>query len=302
MPAPTPRRIHSTNAQVIAGELSAFLKRAPFRQVYFAEGDTPPPQLAFLVRFPRLSLTLKGCDPMEISMDGKSRLIEPHRGEVVFIPPNCWNKPTWERSVKVLHLLFGQKHLGISLVEHNGRSPEAVHAQMANAHRIMGGPIQDILNALVNLRTEPEKSPTDRLLVKALLHSTLRLLTESTPVAGSKARNTYDRICLYVQEHFQKEVTRESVAEEFHLNPNHLSRLFRQQGLMRFTDYLTWVRIDRAKFLLKHHELPLGAVAAGCGFGETAYFCRVFKLKTKQTPTEYRLGAAEEKADAAIQG
>jgi AraC-like DNA-binding protein len=58
---------------------------------------------------------------------------------------------------------------------------------------------------------------------------------------------------------------------------------------MRFTDYLTWVRLDRAKYMLRHHDRTLGEVAQSCGFSDIGYFCRVFKRKTKLTPTAYRL-------------
>lgn len=281
-------RIPSPAADTIAKELKSILSRPSLGRVFFAEGDAPPPELAFLVRFPRLSLTLKGCDSMEIGKNGKTEIIEPIRGDVVFVPANCWNKPAWKHRMKSINFLFGQKHLGISLVEHNGHNREQVHAKMANVHRAIGGPMQSILSALTELQSETKKSPVDRLLISALLHYIINLLNEPKPASGKKARNTYERICLYLQEHFHTPLTRESVANAFDLNPNHLSRLFRKEGLIRFNDYLTWVRIERAKFLLKHHNLNLHAVAAACSYSDISYFCRIFKSKTKQTPSEYR--------------
>ena len=58
---------------------------------------------------------------------------------------------------------------------------------------------------------------------------------------------------------------------------------------MRFSDYLTLVRIDRAKFMLKEYGSSLKEIAAHCGYHDVAYFCRVFRRITKITPTEYRL-------------
>ena len=63
--------------------------------------------------------------------------------------------------------------------------------------------------------------------------------------------------------------------------------------MMSFVDYLTWVRIGRVKSLLRHRELTLDEIAARCGYADTAYLCHVFKRKTKQTPTEYRLKETE---------
>jgi AraC-like DNA-binding protein len=67
-----------------------------------------------------------------------------------------------------------------------------------------------------------------------------------------------------------------------------VSRLFRREGYVAFNDYVNFVRINRAKYLLKHHRQTIDEIAAACGFREVGYFCRVFKKKTKQTPSEYR--------------
>ena len=93
---------------------------------------------------------------------------------------------------------------------------------------------------------------------------------------------------MYVQENFQSPITRESVAQHFGLAPNHISRLFRKEGFMRFNDYLNLVRVNRAKFMLQNYGLTLKEIAFDCGYNDTAYFCRVFKKTCKVTPTQYR--------------
>ena len=95
---------------------------------------------------------------------------------------------------------------------------------------------------------------------------------------------TYETLCLYVQENFQHELTRESVAQRFEIAPAHVSRLFRREGLMRFSDYVNLVRMNRAKFILANYRIPLKEVAASCGYADVAYFCRVFKRFAKATP------------------
>jgi YesN/AraC family two-component response regulator len=95
-----------------------------------------------------------------------------------------------------------------------------------------------------------------------------------------------------VQEHFQKSITRESIAEHFGLAPNHVSRLFRKEGLMKFNDYLNLVRVNRAKFMLQNYGMTLKEIAANCGYSDPAYFCRVFRKICKITPTEYRAQSA----------
>jgi AraC-like DNA-binding protein len=227
---------------------------------------------------------------MEIERGRRHLTIRPRRGGVVFVPANAWNRPTWTRPVKVLHFLFGPRHIGISLVEHDASGPARVGKTSLPA---IGGALHEVLNALTLLPGEASAGEVGPLLVQALLIGVARSLRTPQTVRARKGRNTYDRICLYMQEHFHQEITRDSVAAEFHLNPNHLSRLFRREGLMRFTDYLAWVRVDRAKYLLKHHDIMLDELARSCGFKDTAYFCRVFKRRTNQTPVRYRLKARD---------
>ncbi len=275
-------------SEQITDEIASFLARGGITRVHIAGGTTPPPPLAYLVHFPRLSVILSGEDQMEIERAGQARLMSVKRGEAVFVPGNCWNKPLWSRRVKVLTLLFGRRQTGISLVtlERRGDQPTIIKTHF---HRPMEGPVPGILDALMNLPKSTEQNPTDRLLVEALLHSSLKLLREPGGQVGSKADKTFQNICLYLQENFQFPLTRESVADHFRLSPNHVSRLFRSQGSMRFTDYLTCVRLDRAKYMLARHELNLAEIAGNCGFSDIGYFCRVFKQKTRVTPTAYRM-------------
>ena len=273
----------------VAGALAEFLRRGGLKTVHFAEGRNPPPQMAFAVHFPRLSLTLSGNDEIEVECAGGCRRLGLKRGEAVFVPANCWNKPTGRHRATVLHVLFGQKQIGVSLVEHDGRSTEPVRVYKSGLSRAGSEPVTEILAAINVLSARKDRSPVDRTLVTALLQSILGLFEAAPAEKGRKARDTYERACLYVQEHFHQELTRESLAKQFRVNPNHLSRLFRREGLMRFTDYLARVRVERAKYLLKHYDLALGELAAACGFGDTAYFCRVFKQRVGQTPTGYRL-------------
>jgi AraC-like DNA-binding protein len=151
------------------------------------------------------------------------------------------------------------------------------------------GPVPGILDALMNLPAQSGDNRAGQLLVEALLHCCVKQLGEPTGHTGGKADKTFQNICLYLQENFQFSLTRDSVADHFRLSPNHVSRLFRSEGFMRFTDYLTWVRLDRAKYMLRHHDKTLSEVAQSCGFSDIGYFCRVFKRKTKLTPTAYRL-------------
>jgi AraC-like DNA-binding protein len=222
---------------------------------------------------------------MWIENQGKARLLYLAAGEAVVIPANCWNKPTWTSSVVTLNLLFGRKQVGLSLVSHDGRGGVPSVCKATLPIGIDDAP-RNLMQALLSLHADPAGAAVP--LVEALLRTCLGALT--TPVIAPKRRAAllYEGICMYVQEHFQFSVTRESVAAHFKVSPNHVSRLFKCEGMIAFNEYVTYVRINHAKYLLKHYRQSIDEVAAACGFSEAGYFCRVFRQVTKQTPTTYR--------------
>ena len=63
-------------------------------------------------------------------------------------------------------------------------------------------------------------------------------------------------------------------------------RLFGDQSL--FADQFSVFRIQRACQLLRHSQLPVGAVAVSVGFEDPFYFSRTFRRETGVSPTEYR--------------
>jgi len=277
-----------SGSRVIVQELEQFLRMTRVRHVHFGDGTTAPPPLAYVTNFPRLSLPLAGCHTMEIGQSGRNETIKPVRGHAVFVPDHAWNKPDWTGRVEVLTFLFGVKQVGISLVRHQGGSQVPASAVKASVHGGYDVPTHSILATLMVLAADHAKGPLARLSTEALLHACLRLLKAPLKQSPRKAIRTYETICLYVQENFHQPITRESVARHFGLAPNHISRLFRREGFMRFNDYLNLVRVNRAKFMLQNYRMTLKEIAASCCYSDPAYFCRVFKKVCKVTPTEYR--------------
>jgi YesN/AraC family two-component response regulator len=126
-------------------------------------------------------------------------------------------------------------------------------------------------------------------LARALVRSVEDLLRQPSTSRMSHSQKLVGDIRAYLQTHYQYQTTRDEVAKQFGISPNHLSRLFQTHGNTTFSGYLTQVRIERAKHLLRSHDLKLDDIAARCGYNDTPYFCHVFKKVTRCTPKEYRL-------------
>ncbi len=276
-------------AREVREELVSFLKRRRVGEVHFAGIGGSPPQLAYITAFSRLSLVVKGRHPMVVGGSAGGRAIRPKQGDVVFVAPHRWNKPDWAEAGKVMTFLFGRQQVGISLTEHEGRGSEP----RARAKASLGRPLDAVASGLLDVLCLLAEYDSDRamnnLVVEAFLHALVRQFDQAPIGQVSKGKRTYEMICLYVQENAQCPLTRELVASRFGLNPSHVSRLFRAEGAMRFSDYVNLARINRSKVLLREGCKAIKEVASDCGYADAAYFCRVFQRYVKMTPTAYRL-------------
>lgn len=78
------------------------------------------------------------------------------------------------------------------------------------------------------------------------------------------------------------------IAQELDLNQSYLSRMFRKQTGVAFSQYLGQLRIDRAKHLLRFTRLKNYEIAQQIGFTDEHYFSKVFKQRCGISPTQYR--------------
>ena len=81
-----------------------------------------------------------------------------------------------------------------------------------------------------------------------------------------------------------------AAARQVHLHPCYLSRLFKKATGIHFIDYVSRVRVEKAKRLLIDPSSRINEIAYACGFGSIPHFNRVFKKHTGMAPTVYRNG------------
>lgn len=266
-------------------------ERESFNKVWFAGDKVTPPSCCYQVNFPRLELVISGEYLNQIEdPDVGITEVKIMAGDALYIPPNCWNKPDWNEDCSVLSLLFGRRQVGFSLVSKRKGEEGFYDVQKYSIQTRTGHAIDNILEALNALAREPNKKQIDEYLLLALLSYSKSMLGEPNETISPKKRSEdlYQGICIYIQENFHRSIDRSNIASRFNISPNHLSRMFRQQGHMTLADYITWVRIERAKFMLKKYTFRLTEVATRCGFQDVNYFYRVFKNKTSYTPSDYR--------------
>jgi AraC-like DNA-binding protein len=78
------------------------------------------------------------------------------------------------------------------------------------------------------------------------------------------------------------------VAAGLGVSPAHLRQVFKTATGMTLVGYLTQVRLEHAKALLRTTLRPLAEISTTCGFANERYFCRVFRRAEGRTPTTFR--------------
>ncbi|MCZ8514701.1 helix-turn-helix domain-containing protein [Paenibacillus filicis] len=96
-----------------------------------------------------------------------------------------------------------------------------------------------------------------------------------------------EQVILHLREQYMTVLSLDSCAEQFGTSPYTLSRAFKQITGINFIDYLTQIRIDNAKTLLRETDLKMGEVAERVGYQHT-YFNRIFKKYEGITPSQFR--------------
>lgn len=85
-----------------------------------------------------------------------------------------------------------------------------------------------------------------------------------------------------------KPVTLRELADTVHLTPNYLCRLFKEYLGETPMSYLQRIRLQEARRLLTHTDLPIAAISEKLCYEEPSYFARLFRKRYGISPTEYR--------------
>lgn len=154
----------------------------------------------------------------------------------------------------------------------------------------LGGNIKEV-NPEILQHSFVEKAVEDEENFVEVLKEVLNFALE---YRDSKITGRYGDVILkakkYIDENYaDQNTTLTKVADVVCLSPNHFSTIFSQECKTTFIEYLTNVRIENAKHLIKTTDMKGYDIAYECGFSDPHYFSYIFKKNTGLTPREYKL-------------
>lgn len=92
----------------------------------------------------------------------------------------------------------------------------------------------------------------------------------------------------FINENYDEKITIQDIADEVYLTPQYLCKVFKDETGTTINNYITDLRMEKAKDLLMNRNLKLYEIAAKVGYRDPNYFTRVFKRYFKMSPSEYR--------------
>ena len=92
-----------------------------------------------------------------------------------------------------------------------------------------------------------------------------------------------------MEQHIAEAFTIKEVSSHVHLNASYFSVLFKEETGNSFTDFLSTLRIEKAKMLLRDTELSLDDICEQIGIQSTSYFIKMFKKFEGVTPNQFRI-------------
>ena len=105
------------------------------------------------------------------------------------------------------------------------------------------------------------------------------------------------RVVSYIRDNMTGAVSIKQCCEQTGMNPTYIGRLFKEELGMYFSEYVSFLRISRAKMLLETTNLPVGDIARQVGMYDVSYFVQCFKKQERTSPMKYRQAVAMKKQE-----
>ena len=137
---------------------------------------------------------------------------------------------------------------------------------------------------------QPEFRNALETLVRVALHELIELLYLRSPeILPYRTRDPRIVEALeYLRGHYMEPVRLRSVAKKVSLSESRFSHLFRLECGLDFSSCLLELRIRVARQLLAGTDLAVGEIAARCGFHDSNYFSKRFRMLYGTSPRSYR--------------
>ncbi|MBE5936403.1 MAG: helix-turn-helix domain-containing protein [Lachnospiraceae bacterium] len=105
-----------------------------------------------------------------------------------------------------------------------------------------------------------------------------------------KSNSIINKALRYIDNNYTSDISLDGISKEVNVTSYYFSRLFKEEIGVNFVEYVTNLRIERAKELLKQDGHSVKEICMDVGYSDPNYFSRMFKKHVGVTPSEYKEG------------
>jgi two-component system response regulator YesN len=205
--------------------------------------------------------------------------------------------PVMEQSLYIESLKQGNKTVAIDTL----RSMLASIAQGTKSYFMIKCQCFDILNNVFRSINKVDVSSFTYDMDKLTMFRTLEEFREGMELFSSEFCDYMDQwketrsnelknnIIRYVNENFtSSSISLDEIAGQFDISSTYVSRFFKDETGLNFIDYITGLRMDYAKKLLRNTDAPIKDIVQEAGYIDASSFSRKFKAMEGVTPLQYR--------------
>lgn len=145
----------------------------------------------------------------------------------------------------------------------------------------------EIIDNLIGISKNYTNDQDNEIIADNLLNSLLKECIIKSGAAESAAPDYIKEAIRYLKYHYSEDIDLEKLANEFNISKYHLQRTFKAAVGLSPAKYLTSIRINHAKRLLRGTNISVNEVSEQIGM-EPNYFIQLFKSLEDKTPKEYR--------------
>ena len=153
----------------------------------------------------------------------------------------------------------------------------------------LGGDVKEVMPEILSHQFVERAVQTEDSFVSEIRSVLTALLVYRNEHVQGRYADLILRAKRYIDQNFASpDICLRSAAETVNLSPNHFSTVFSQDCGITFIEYLTRVRIEQAKKLLRASDMKSSDIAYEVGFSDPHYFSFIFKKSTGMSPREWR--------------
>lgn len=129
--------------------------------------------------------------------------------------------------------------------------------------------------------------------VKEIVLNNVKSLEDAFGANPQMVHREIEIVKQYIYEHYNEDITVDSLAEKVYMAPSYLSSVFKKETGQNLSKFIKSYRMEQAKELLENTMLKIVDIANKCGYQNVSYFCSSFRDCYGVSPQKFRENGEE---------